>query len=734
VRISAAGAFVDPGDGFIVLQTTNGLRIRSQVGSTWKPLEAGSTAVHGTLTVDTGAALTAPVTVLGNGASVTGDASLTVGADAAEIGLRVLGPGTAGAAVELKPGSGGAAWRFVSHGAGDAGWGSGGQLELRDQTAGIAQSDGTLSNTGAVSSFTGERTLFRFMNGTEPVLDMTAQGRVGIGDTTPEEALDVEGNLTMNNNEIKSFRVHRSSGAPFACDAAHAGAMYFDTGTKRFYGCDGTQLVALAAPGQSAGSDIPGTSVASAARSCVEVRDGGGLSSGQYWIDPTGGDHWDAFLGYCDQETNGGGWLLLSNSVGSDLGTTLSFWQMPYAHRFVRKGEAAPMENYYNGELYKYGQEYLDLAWDLAGTKGVLMQASATGIDTVTMKMQSPAFIAGSGSAYGAHFAAGWGSHDADYDTYSGHCAASYGNVMQHYSECWNYNLGSDADSSGGTEADQGWGPHMSAGLANGVFPSGGLQDGSAYTRVRRIARFVRWDSANGNSPVNPAESCQAIKDTDAGAPSGVYWVDPNGGSTADAFQVYCEQALNGGGWALLFNSVSQKNTMAFWQVPYSQRLSIRGIPAPTENYTNPTLYTLGTTYMDVFWDLADTSGVAFVATATGIDTTTMKMQSPSMTSGALSGAYSCHFAAGWASYDADYDEQPGANCATSYSNVMQHYCGCWNYNLGSDADNSPGGTIADNGWGPHVYTGYLQTAISGASHDGSTYSRVNRIARFVKW
>jgi hypothetical protein len=226
----------------------------------------------------------------------------------------------------------------------------------------------------------------------------------------------------------------------------------------------------------------------------------------------------------------------------------------------------------------------------------------------------------------------------------------------------------------------------------------------------------------------NPAHTCAELNL--AKIPSGVYWLsDPAG--LSPPFQVYCEQQLNGGGWAMLENSVRRDDgtTTTFWQFKYADRLKQMGTLAVDQNYYNGSLYLIGKDYMDVFVDLQGKTVVAAVMTAAAFNATTMRFSMPSLTVGNAQ-VFNGQFASGWSSQDHDDDEGATANCAVLYGNVAQHYNDCWAYSLGSDADTP----VLDGGVGPHVINVVLTALGLSLQPNGGTYSQVKRIARFTRW
>ena len=85
-------------------------------------------------------------------------------------------------------------------------------------------------------------------------------------------------------------------------------------------------------------------------------------------------------------------------------------------------------------------------------------------------------------------------------------------------------------------------------------FSSGSKKNPLPSLIVSTTHPFTIHTIFTGQSKALPVLNCWDLKLKVPSVASGVYWIDPDGGSHGNAFQAYCDQQTDGGGWTLVWS------------------------------------------------------------------------------------------------------------------------------------------------------------------------------------
>ena len=90
------------------------------------------------------------------------------------------------------------------------------------------------------------------------------------------------------------------------------------------------------------------------------------------------------------------------------------------------------------------------------------------------------------------------------------------------------------------------WHRVSSDGTETKIIPTGCTQvlGTGSTSNPYRISRYLP-----GKTQTTAGLTCKALLDAGCADVDGTYWINPDGGSTANAFEVFCDMTTNGGGW-----------------------------------------------------------------------------------------------------------------------------------------------------------------------------------------
>ena len=219
-----------------------------------------------------------------------------------------------------------------------------------------------------------------------------------------------------------------------------------------------------------------------------------------------------------------------------------------------------------------------------------------------------------------------------------------------------------------------------------------------------------------GSAKATPGLTCQAIAKAGCSKGDGNYWVDPDGGSTSNAFQVYCDMTSKGGPWTLvLLNSVHKIPPKPTW----SQAINDNNISGNINGGLTAFDQLVGLKQWELLGNTlklemgagpsAITRRATYLFSLDSAKYYAVKLSAQELQLGTVAaGLYGYLNGAAFTTYDADHDTYSG-NCSHAFSNTAWWYASCWSGSFWGGGDqaikytNNPyweGSTTDYHAWG----------------------------------